>query len=624
MAGLKTLLGLYPKTNDYEQKRKELEEEYHALNEFENSEELIRYRELEQFLKSAEFNSTKKELLSIKYNDSEEFRKESEYGQLKKDKALKLYFKTSESDALVNYNKLKDSSELKKFQDLSLLVDSDDFKKVQAHYKKSGKVRFRESDLGQTLASYSKQKNSSKIKGYKKFTGHKLFTDFSALNNSEKLQNFLDLSKLVNSAAFSEKKASMNKVEFQASDEGAKYAEYIQLSKSIDIKNYQKLSKSPNRSFYDELTGSDELEAFLDLEKFVNSEDFKRQRREIEGKTFKDTEEYKKLTEFQQLKNDSQIKSFQKFEKSKNLENYKTIKDSEKLKKYEELKNYLESKDFLDRKKYLTLSPKTRWQQSEAYKQELEFKTLQKAEKIQWYFKNKGHKKFEWFNTWDLTFEDNFDTGQLDRNKWLTRYYWGEEMLQESYSLANEKHCITDGQNLDFNAGILKIATRKEEAEGKIWNPEVGFAPHTFHYTSGLINTGKSFRQKYGLFEAKIKVSGNQNIMNAFWMVGDKTLPHVDVLKAYKKCSLGLQTENGKHQKEIGRSKMSSDFYVVSLKWTAEKMTWMINGLEVKTITSSVPQEEMYLAFSAGLYDEINNGLPSAMEIDWVRCYARK
>lgn len=477
MAGLKTLLGLYPKTSIYEQKLKALEDEFHALNEFENSEELARYRELEQFLESDEFKMVQKELLGLRYKESEEFRKETELKQLTKDKSLKLFFKTEMSEALANYERM---------------------------------------------------------------------------------------------------------------------------------------------------VGSDVLNSFEELKTFVSSSDYIQFKASTKKKEFKQSEQFGKYQEFKNLKKDAQLKAYFKFSKSAQLTNYKQVKDSDKLKRLAELKEYIASQDFLDRKKYLTLSPKMRWQQSEAFKQETEFKILQKSEKITWYFKTKGHKKFDWFTTWEKRFEDNFDNGEIDRNKWLTRYFWGEKMLDDSYSLTDEKHCITNGKNLEFSAGTLNIVTRKEEADGKVWNRDIGFAPYTFHYTSGLINTGKSFRQKFGLFEAKIKVSSNQKIINAFWMVGDNKLPHVDVFKAFKKCSVGLQTESSLQQKTFGRGKFASDYYIVSLEWTAEKMVWRINGIDVKTVTQNIPQEEMYITFSAGLYEDLSNGLPSKMEIDWVRCYSRK
>ena len=49
------------------------------------------------------------------------------------------------------------------------------------------------------------------------------------------------------------------------------------------------------------------------------------------------------------------------------------------------------------------------------------------------------------------------------------------------------------------------------------------------------------------------------------------------------------------------------------------------NGKVFKTQTSGVPQEEMYINFSSNLKkDAAESGLPSAMEIDWVRVYKLK
>ncbi len=198
-------------------------------------------------------------------------------------------------------------------------------------------------------------------------------------------------------------------------------------------------------------------------------------------------------------------------------------------------------------------------------------------------------------------------------------------MINESYSWNDEKQYYTDGKNLEFNSSVVRIVTRKEEVEGKAWIPEHGFIPRHFDYTSGIINTGKSFRQKYGLFEAKIRFANPSLILNAFWMVGDRMNPHVDVAKALNKCSVGIILDD-KHkiEKAIGRSRFSNDFHVFSMEWAPNSIVWKINGLEVKTIRQNIPDQEMYLNFSAGLYnDAAGSSLPSSMEIDWVRCYNR-
>jgi beta-glucanase (GH16 family) len=475
MAGLKTLLGLYPKTTVYELKRKQLQDEYNALKEFETSEELARFKELEQFCKSTEFQSKKSELLSMKYKGSEEFRKETDYKRLKKDSSLKKYLKTVSSPDLQSYNEIK---------------------------------------------------------------------------------------------------------------------------------------------------SSDALQKFIELEKKVNSVEFRVAQKD--KKTFNSSEDYKKLQEYNVLKHDSGIKQFVKFDKSKELANYNAVHGSDKLKRFEELSEYLKSEAFLEKKKYLTLSPKLRWKQSDAFKKFDEFEQLKKSEKFKWYINSKNNKKFDWFNTWSMTFEDDFDTGKLDTKRWITKYFWGEQMIQESYSLGNEKQCFTD-KNLEFNGSVVRIITRKEAAEGKAWIKDHGFLPRKFDYTSGIINTGKSFRQKYGLFEAKIRFSNPNSIMNAFWMVGDRSKPHLDVAKAYNKCSVGLTLdEKQKYEKAIGRKRFSNDFHIFSMEWSPNSIIWKINGLEVKTINQNIPDQEMYLNFSASLYSDSGaSGLPSSMEIDWVRCYSK-
>ncbi len=211
----------------------------------------------------------------------------------------------------------------------------------------------------------------------------------------------------------------------------------------------------------------------------------------------------------------------------------------------------------------------------------------------------------------------------------MTRYFWGDKMLDDTYSLEYEKHAYTDGENLDFSGGALKILTKKEVKEGKAWNPMVGFMPTTFNYTSGLISTGKSFRQQYGLFEAKIKIHDNKNIINAFWMIGENILPHIDIVNADKKVYLrklsgDAATEVKKYTKQLSREKLSADYIIYAVEWLPDKIVWKINGMEIASTSTDIPKEEMYLVLSSGLYKDVNGTvLPSEMIIDYVRVYQK-
>lgn len=624
MAGLKTLLGLYPKTDAYEGKRKQLANEFAALSEFETSDELARYKELEQFVGSGEFASQRKDLLTLQYKNSEEYKKESEFLKLKSDKEIKLYFKTKNSPLLKLYYEIHDSKKLSRFKELENYIKSEEYLKIKKYYSQSGSTRFSQSEAGKTLADFLARQKSEKIKAYQKIASNKLLNNYLSVQKSDKPARFEELKKIIGSAQFSSKKSSMKKADFIASEEGIQFAEYLSLSKSKEIKNYYKLASSPNLSIYNQMNDSGEYEAFLELKKHIESPAFKQQRLEIERKTFKDSPEYKLEAEYKQLGNDTELKKYFSFAKSKELQNYNAIHESAKLEKYNTLKEYTEGHAFAEKKKYLTMSPKLRWKQSEPYARLVEFEQLKNSEKIRWYFKFRDHKKFAWFRTWQTTFEDDFDLGKLDRNKWITRYYWGEELLNESYSLFHEKHCITDGKNLEFNGSNLRIITKKENVEGKIWDPEMGFVPHDFNYSSGLINTGKSFRQSKGLFEAKIKLANNPNILNAFWMVGENMMPHIDIVNAQHKCGFGVITGENNFTKTAGRSRFSNDFYIYSMEWDSNQISWKINGLEVATMKGNIPQDEMYVSLNAGLYTDLEMGLPASMEIDWIRCYSRK
>jgi len=66
----------------------------------------------------------------------------------------------------------------------------------------------------------------------------------------------------------------------------------------------------------------------------------------------------------------------------------------------------------------------------------------------------------------------------------------------------------------------------------------------------------------------------------------------------------------------------SKNYFIYTLEWTPEKLAWKINGTEVYTQTSDLPQEPMYVLFAGGL-DKPISGMTS-MDIDWIRVYKTK
>ena len=308
---------------------------------------------------------------------------------------------------------------------------------------------------------------------------------------------------------------------------------------------------------------------------------------------------------------------------------YKAFKDyenSDELKHYLDLEKEVKSNAFKVRKKRMK---KAEYKDSEDFQKETEYQVLKKSEQVVWYYKTKKKYPFKEIERWDLTFDEKFNNGILDESKWMTQNYWGEVSMNEPYAMEDDKSFPTNGGNIEFYDNKARIVTKAQKAEGLVWRSEQGFVREDFDFTSGLISTARSFKQKYGVFNAKIKMAGG-SVAQAFWMVSETMLPHIDVArfengKLYSNYFWGGGSSPQKSLLKTGGAKYADEYFIYTLEWTPNKLTWKINGKVFKTQTAGVPQEEMHINFSSNLKkDATEDGLPSAMEIDWVRVYKLK
>ena len=156
-------------------------------------------------------------------------------------------------------------------------------------------------------------------------------------------------------------------------------------------------------------------------------------------------------------------------------------------------------------------------------------------------------------------------------HKWLTNYYWGEKLLKDRYSVESDLQAYTEKENFEVRNSILRINTKPQKITGKVWSAAHGFTKRSSAYTSGLINSGNSFRQKYGVFTAKIKL-GNATAKNAFWMLADKITPHLDICRTSGgKVWFDYFPSKGNVSKTSLGSRYSNDYFIYTLEWTLIK-----------------------------------------------------
>jgi len=517
----------------------------------------------------------------------------------------------AEKALIAEYEKLNTfskSDQLAKYNELNELVNSSDFGQKK---KEIESLQYKNSEEYSKEKEFLSLQKAKDILLYFKTTSGNALKKFQEMEGSDKISEFEALQQFTSSSEFKEKQ-KMRPITFKDQDEYRLFVEYNALKADPEIKAFLKSggkeeAKSKTVLRYEELNTVTKSPEFL-------------AKKNMKPITFKDTEEYKKLLEYNRLKGSPEIKEFYKFKSSKEYVNYLNTDGSTRLARLTELKDYIATAEFKERKEYLL--DKKRFEKSEMFKELQEYNTLKKSEDIIWYFKVKDSNKFDPLKSRDLTFSDEFEGEKLDTKKWLTNYYWGEKLLKDRYSVESDLQAFTENENFEIRNSILKITTKPQKVTGKVWSATNGFSTKEFSYTSGLINTGTSFRQKYGTFKAKVKL-GDANAKSAFWMLADKITPHIDICRTSKGkvWTDYFPVKGGVNKTSIG-SRYANDFFIFTLEWTSDKLVWKINDTLVFTQTSDVPQEPMYVLLAGGT-DKPINGMTS-MEIDWVRVYQPK
>ncbi|MDQ3321165.1 MAG: glycoside hydrolase family 16 protein [Acidobacteriota bacterium] len=247
-----------------------------------------------------------------------------------------------------------------------------------------------------------------------------------------------------------------------------------------------------------------------------------------------------------------------------------------------------------------------------------------------------------------LAFKDKFNkvaNTPVDATKWTAEIGgagWGNQELQ--YYTNDIENAYHDG------AGSLVIKSIKKDLpfSFKCWYGQC-------KYTSARLITKGKFDQKYGRFEARIKIPREQGMWSAFWMLGnniDKVgwaqCGEIDVMENIGREPLtvhgtihgpGYSGANGVGApfSLANNQKFADDFHVYVAEWGENKIGFYVDGKLYKTITpKDLPAGKQWvydhpffmilnLAVGGnwgGAPDE-TTVFPQTMLVDYVRVYRR-
>ena len=252
---------------------------------------------------------------------------------------------------------------------------------------------------------------------------------------------------------------------------------------------------------------------------------------------------------------------------------------------------------------------------------------------------------------WDLTFNDEFDKGDVDRDKWLTQAYYGKRYHPGNIiNKGTAPDTYYSDDCFEFSGSNMKQVVKNEPIEiqhvdwdGKDWGK------FTIPYQIGQLDSSKSFEQKYGYFEIRSKITSEPGSWPAFWLASVHLWPpEIDVYEIYTGRKKGVMKFNsnfhwrkkrGDRDEENNKSKVKShrvlnvskDFHLYAVEWNSKGFKIYYDNLLVRVFTNPETiyffDYPMHIIVGSGIH--IDQGpekakYPNYHEVDYVRAYKKQ
>lgn len=604
--------GLIKSTAKLEAAHNSLLVDYQQFTAFAKSGELQEFEELELLVKSAAFLQKKKELQHLVFKGSKEEAQLKELKKLEQNSSIQKFFATEKSVELKRFEKIVGSGSIEKFQTLKKYVSGIEFQQEKSLAKSRGKKKFETTEAFAKQQEYLKLKSSDDLKFFQKFQKSGLYRNYEKLKGSSELKRYEELTKMGGSSG----KGNLDEqqsAELKKLEKNTPLQKFLATQKSAELKRFRNIAESGMPDKYSV------LKMFVEGNEFQNA----KKKAEAEGKKeFETTAAFAKLQEFTQLQNSDDLKFYLGFAKSSAYKNYLNRKDSAELKRLEELQKITATVEFKNRVTYLEDSKK--WEKMEESAKEKRFLEMKKLPQVLNYLQYKNSSAFDFFKKWELVFEDRFETGKLDTEKWLTKSYWVQETLGQNFSQMGDLQAFSEGKNIFLDGKSLKIEVRKEKTKGMQWQIPFGFVEQEFDYSSAIVSTAGTDWWNHGILEAKVRYSPCSQVVDAMYLLGEESSPQINLLEMGAKNRLGTLTkkEDGVFADCASISGLKSgEFYIFRLEWSSNSLIWKINNKEILTINLHVPSHNMHLNAASIVVSEPIDHLPHRFEIDWVRFY---
>lgn len=239
---------------------------------------------------------------------------------------------------------------------------------------------------------------------------------------------------------------------------------------------------------------------------------------------------------------------------------------------------------------------------------------------------------------WELVFSDEFEGPALDKEKWVTCYWWDQ---QGCTNLGNKEMQWYQPENVIVADGHAYLRAQHSR-------PEASYSEQ-FPFTSGLISTGRDTHDKtatprfdfqYGFAEIRARIPSGRGLHPAFWMLpsSHNEKPEIDVMEVIGQEPDFLYTflhyfdESGVKRHVGGPTQtydLSTDWNIFAVEWQPNRIVWYLNGDEIfrNDVQSGIPHERMYILINLAVGGNWpgppseETQFPSDLILDYVRVW---
>jgi beta-glucanase (GH16 family) len=225
---------------------------------------------------------------------------------------------------------------------------------------------------------------------------------------------------------------------------------------------------------------------------------------------------------------------------------------------------------------------------------------------------------------WKLTFDPSFSGTQLDTGTWATCYDWA---ANPSVGCDNnptaEKEWYIPSQ-VSVSGGTLNLTAKQETTQGL----SSSGAAESYTCRSGMVTSKPGFNFTYGLIQVSAKLPYGPGLWPALWLAAtsDQWPPELDIMEHWYSEPQAKVYDHTVGKKYLGGpvstpGNLSAGFNTYSLLWTKDRVTWYIDGEQVFTTTTDVPQQAMYFIANVADDSTATGACTGTMEIQSVKVW---